>query len=206
MEQTDKRHRRFAKVVGVFYPLNGVSMFVVWPILLLTDQVPELHTQLVYLMFHLTAEFLTALLCVFTGLSLAVGREWAKGLYYFSTGLSLSAGCLALGRYLLESDIFEWGIVLMLMSLSLITLVFLVVSFCIRFASIQEDYDRLVFLVNGGLVYTLINLAGFMADKGTGYAYGYMGFTMLLAAAVGCLTAVRTAKMGGLGRHAEGIH
>jgi hypothetical protein len=195
MESAHGQHRIFVSVVGAFYVLNGVSMLVIWPILLVADQVPELHTQFVYLMFHLTAESLTALLSIVTGLWLIAGREWARIIYYVTTGLSVSAGFLALGRYLLESDIFDWGIVLMLSILSLTTLALLVISFCIGLSSIRDRYDKFVFLVNGGLLYSLVNLAGFMADKGTGYAYGYASFTLFMAAAVACLTGVRIGRM-----------
>jgi hypothetical protein len=193
--ESASRRCGFTKVVGAYYVLNGVSMVTIWSILLATDEVPELHTQFVYLMFHLSAESLTALFSIITGFWLIAGRELAKILYYFTTGLFVSAGILALGRYVFESDIFNWAMVFMLSGLNLIAATFLAVSFHVGFSTMENRYDKFAFLTNGGLCYSLINLAGFMADKGTGYAYGYMGFTLLMATAVVCLTAVKTSRI-----------
>jgi hypothetical protein len=58
------------KFTGIFYLLNGISMLVVWTVLILTNQVPELNSQLPYMLFHLTAEFITAVIAVLTGFGL----------------------------------------------------------------------------------------------------------------------------------------
>ncbi len=63
------------KVIGTLYSLNGLSMLIVWPILIVTNQASEIRTNFSYMCFHLTAEFITALICIITGIGLLINKE-----------------------------------------------------------------------------------------------------------------------------------
>ena len=171
------------KITGVFYCLNGLAMFTLWPILIITGQVPELNDQLIYMLFHLFSELVAALLGLVTGVSLWIDRDWAKRLYFWTTGLLLAAGYLAIVFYVFTPKSNSWGILTMLATITSFQAILLVLLFNTYFQDKRCTRAKLTLIFNGALVYTLINVAGFLTQIGTGYTAGYASMVIILIGA-----------------------
>jgi hypothetical protein len=167
------------RLAGLFYILNGTSMLAVWPILISSGQVPELKTQLMYMIFHLTAEFSTAILGIVTGVGLLMKRKWSGPLYLLSSGAFLIAGYLACTYYLFIPGTQSVGMASMLFGINLVIAVLLVLNFN-KFYPTQAAAHKTILLFEGALLYVLTNAAGMLFDKGTGYAMGYGGAILLM--------------------------
>jgi hypothetical protein len=169
-----------AKLAGLFYVLNGLSMLVVWPVLITTGAVPELKTQFIYVVFHLAAEFTTAILGIITGMGLLLKRQWSKPLYFLSSGFFLIAGYLACAYYLFTPGTQSIGMASMLFGINLIIILLLIPNFKHFYSLTQTAAHKTILLFEGALLYVLTNVAGMLFDKGTGYTMGYGGAVLLL--------------------------
>lgn len=69
--------RRFAAIYGIFM---GISMIGMWVMFYLNGQIPELKTKPIEIGLHLSAEFTTAVLLLFSGIGLLFGKGWAGSL------------------------------------------------------------------------------------------------------------------------------
>ena len=165
-------------LAGLFYVLNGLSMLIIWPVLIGTGQVHELSTQFIYMVFHLIAEFSTAVLGITTGVGLLLKREWAKPLYFLSTGFFLIAGYLASAFYLTTPDNRSIGMASLLFGINLIIVMLFIPNF--RRLNPKATANKTIVLFDGALSYVLINVAGMLFDKGTGYAVSYAGAALLM--------------------------
>jgi hypothetical protein len=168
------------KIAGLFYILNGTSMLAVWPILISSGGVPELKTQLTYIVFHLAAEFTTAILGIITGVGLLLKREWSKPIYFLSSGFFLVAGYLACAYYLFPPDTQSIGMASMLFGINLVIVLLLVPNFKHFYPVPQAAVHKKVLLFEGAFLYVLTNVAGMLFDKGTGYTMGYGGAVLLM--------------------------
>lgn len=166
-------------LAGLFYVLNGLSMLIVWPVLITTGGVPELKTQFIYVIFHLAAEFTTAILGITTGVGLLLKKEWSKPLYFLSSGFFLVAGYLACAYYLFTPGTRSMGMASMLFGINLIIMLLLIPNFRRFYPAPQIAAHKVTLLFEGALLYVLTNVAGMLFDKGTGYTMGY-GVTVLL--------------------------
>jgi hypothetical protein len=167
------------RLAGLFYVLNGLSMLIVWPVLITTDGVPELKTQFIYVVFHLAAEFATAILGITTGVGLLLRKEWSKPLYFLSSGFFLVAGYLACVYYLFTPGTRSVGMASMLFGINLIIIVLLIPNFRRFYPFPKAMADKTILLFEGALLYVLTNVAGMLFDKGTGYDVGYGGAVLL---------------------------
>lgn len=70
-----------------FFIIVGFLMFSQWGFFLAMDAVPELQTEPVRILFHMTAEFATALCLIFAGCALRQGRSWGKSFAMFAAGM-----------------------------------------------------------------------------------------------------------------------
>jgi hypothetical protein len=167
-------------LAGLFYILNGLSMLLVWPILISTGGVPELKTQFIYVVFHLAAEFTTAVLGVITGLGLLLKTQWSKPLYFLSTGFFLIAGYLACTYYLFTPGTRSMGMASMLFGINLIIILLLIPNFRRFYPLPKATANKAILLFDGALLYVLTNVAGMLFNQGTGYTVGYGGAALLL--------------------------
>jgi hypothetical protein len=167
-------------LAGVFYILNGLSMLIVWPTLIATGGVPELKTQFIYVVFHLVAEFTTAILGITTGIGLLLKREWSKPLYFLSTGFFLIAGYLAFVYYLFTPGTQSIGMATMLFGINLIIILLLIPNFRRFYPFPKATANKTILLFKGASLYVFANVAGMLFDKGTGYGAGYGAAVLLL--------------------------
>ncbi len=86
----------------------GAFMLILWGLLLLTGQVPNLESELFALAFHWGAELLTALALIAGGLGLWRARRWAAWAYPLALGMLLYSLINSPGFYAQRQ---EWGMV-----------------------------------------------------------------------------------------------
>ena len=168
------------RLAGLFYILNGFSMLIVWPVLISTGGVPELKTQFIYMVFHLAAEVTTATVGIITGVGMLLRREWAKSLYFLSTGFFLVAGYLASAYYLFTPGTRSVGMASVLFGINFIIILLLIPNFKNLFPLPETLEAKIVLLFEGAFLYVLTNVAGMLFDKRTGYFVGYGGAVILL--------------------------
>jgi hypothetical protein len=130
--------------------------------------------------FHLVAEFTTAILGIITGMGLLLKREWSKPLYFLSSGFFLIAGYLACAYYLFTPGTKSIGMASMLFGINLIIILLLIPNFRHLYPLPHTAAHKTVLLFEGALLYVLTNVAGMLFDKGTGYTMGYGGAVLLL--------------------------
>lgn len=166
--------------IGILYAFNGLSMLIVWPILIINNQAPEIQTNLVYMSFHLTSEFITAVSCLITGTGLILKKRWAEYYYHVTTGFFIGAGYLAIGYYLFSNLSTTLPVLLMLISLNIAGLTLFIVE--LRKQKITNWVKKIKFshFFNGIAIYTLINVAGFLSEMDSGYTYGYVSMVIIL--------------------------
>jgi hypothetical protein len=148
--------------------------------LISSGEVPELKTQLTYMIFHLVAEFSTAILGIITGVGLLLKREWSKPLYFLSSGFFLIAGYLACAYYLFTPDTRSVGMASMLFGINLVIVLLLIPNFKHLNPVPQAAAHKTVLLFEGALLYVLMNVAGMLFDKDTGYTIGYGSAVLLM--------------------------
>ena len=67
----------------------GILMMGQWAFFLGTNQVPELRTAPLAILFHLSAEFLTAIALLTGGFALLKGMTWGRRVYPVAMGMLL---------------------------------------------------------------------------------------------------------------------
>lgn len=123
-----QNQNRFQALYALFV---GIAIIALWAMLLLTGQVPELHTTPFTTVTHISAETLTGLMLTLTGFGLWLNKAWAKRLYPISLGMLLYAVVQAVGYYI---DHFDAASIVMFAILIVLT-VFLI----IRYLSSQNN-------------------------------------------------------------------
>ena len=168
------------RLAGLFYILNGFSMLMVWPVLIITGGVPELKTQFTYMVFHLAAEGTTATIGIITGVGLLLKREWSKPLYFLSSGFFLVAGYLACTYYLFTPGTRSLGMASMLFGINLVIILLLIPNFRTLYPISETLSGKAILLFEGAFLYVLTNIVGMLFDKSTGYSLGYGGVVIIL--------------------------
>ncbi len=82
---------RITRGTGIFCVVVGALIFVLWAILLATGMVDDLAERPTAYAFHLTAEALTAVLLLGSGLAIFKSYRYAGRLFYFAGGMLLIA-------------------------------------------------------------------------------------------------------------------
>jgi hypothetical protein len=106
---------RFAGIYGITV---GILIFIQWMFFLATAQIPELETAPFELVFHLAAEFMTAMVMIASGAAILRGRPWAPRAYYLSSGMLVYAVVNSAGYFL---QLRQWAFVMMFAALLFLT-------------------------------------------------------------------------------------
>lgn len=117
---------KIRKIAAIYSIFIGVSMIGMWTALLGTGQVPEINTEPIYLLYHLIAEFLTAITLLIGGFGLFANRKWGLKVYLISMGMLLYAVLIAGGYYAQKS---EWTMIGMFTSFTILTILFICLIF-----------------------------------------------------------------------------
>lgn len=89
----------YRKIASIFSLFCGVSMLVVWGILLGTGQVVELQTEPFGTIFLLAAEFLTALSLLIGGFGLLARKNWGLRADLAALGMLLYCTVFSIGVF-----------------------------------------------------------------------------------------------------------
>ncbi len=176
----------YTKIAATLYIMGGLSQLILWPILITSGQVLDLYTEFTYYVFHFTSESIAAVLALATGIGLWLNREWAKKVYFFTTGLIVTAGYIAAIFYLItpsaDSHLLMFAILAISTSVNVLLLFQLFKTY---FPGKEYRHIKLTLLFNGALTYALINVAGFMAQiiNGNNYKAEYAGIIIFLIVA-----------------------
>ncbi len=173
----------YTKIAATLYIIGGLSQIILWPILIVSGQVPDLYMQFTYYMFHFTSESIAAVLAFATGIGLWSSREWARKLYFFATGLIITAGYITAIFYLITPSANNHLIMFAILSISSSINIFLLFKLLKTFFPGKEyKHAKLTLLFCGMLTYALINVAGFMAQiiNGSNYRAEYVGIIIFM--------------------------
>lgn len=100
-------------------------MIGMWTMFIITDQVPELKDAPMKIYYHLTAEFLTAILLLISGFTLIKNHSLSIQIYLISLGMLLYTVIVSAGYY---ANTGEAPMVLMFTVFQVLTALFIVVS------------------------------------------------------------------------------
>jgi len=92
----DRQHR----IKALFCILVGISMVALWTMLLVTNLVPELIPTPYTTITHISAETLTGICLIISGIGLLRGSAWANRFFLFASGLLTYAAVQATGYYI----------------------------------------------------------------------------------------------------------
>ncbi len=101
----------------------GICMITMWTLLLITKQVPEIHTEPIRISTHIASEFITAILLLLGGITSIQKVTWGPRVHTFSLGMLLYSVLNAGGYYL---QLGEYAMAVMFTCLFATTLVFLI--------------------------------------------------------------------------------
>lgn len=114
------------KIAAIYSIIIGIAMLGMWITFLITEQVPEITTAPVKIIYHLIAEFLTAILLIIGGFGLYANRGWGFHLFLISMGMLLYTVIVSAGYY---ANLEDMAMVGMFTVFQLLTALFIVLSF-----------------------------------------------------------------------------
>jgi hypothetical protein len=97
------------KLASIYSIIIGVAMFCMWSAFLITNQVPEINTAPLKIIYHLLAEFLTAILLLIGGFGLLTKKVWGFHLHLISMGMLLYTVIVSAGYYANLGDMIMVG-------------------------------------------------------------------------------------------------
>ena len=100
-------------------------MMGMWSVFVFTNQIPELNTGSIEIIYHLIAEFLTAILLIVSGIGLVKRKNWSLHLLLVSLGMLFYTTIVSAGYY---ADTGDLSMVIMFSILQLITLLFILMN------------------------------------------------------------------------------
>jgi len=84
------------KILAYYSIFLGVAVITMWTIILLTQDIPEGKTEL---LFHLISEFIMAILCFTSGIMLIFNHKMAKAVNIMGLGMVIYSVLNASGYY-----------------------------------------------------------------------------------------------------------
>ena len=86
-------------ISGIYAIVIGIGIIGLWLMLYLTKQIPELNSEPIAIVFHMTAETTMGILSLLSGIFLLIGLSWAPYFFVLSMGLVLYAVINSAGYY-----------------------------------------------------------------------------------------------------------
>jgi len=113
------------KLSAIYAIIIGLIMMGMWSVFVFTNQIPELNTGSIEIIYHLIAEFLTAILLIVSGIGLVKRKNWSLHLLLVSLGMLFYTTIVSAGYY---ADTGDLSMVIMFSILQLITLLFILMN------------------------------------------------------------------------------
>lgn len=93
------------KFAGIYSLVIGFSIIILWSILLLSDQVPELTTEPASIYMHMAAELIMAIMMIVSGILLVKDQKNAIRSFTLSSGLLTYSVINSSGYYIENNNI-----------------------------------------------------------------------------------------------------
>ena len=90
---------KFRKTTAIFAIIVGITMLGIWILQLLTGQATELQTALIEIALAITADWLTAVMLLVTGVGLILKHDWAHKLCLFALGMLVYSVLISSGYF-----------------------------------------------------------------------------------------------------------
>jgi hypothetical protein len=91
---------------AIFSILVGVGMIGQWTLAYVKQQIPELETERIRILFHIAAELITALVLIAGGIGLLCCVEWGVPLYLIAIGMLCYTAIVSPGYFAQQG---QWG-------------------------------------------------------------------------------------------------
>lgn len=92
-------------ISGIYAIVLGLGIIGLWIMLLATKQVPELKTEKIEIIFHITAESVMGILSLVSGILLLLNLNWAVYLFIMAMGLVTYAVINSAGYYAQKKEL-----------------------------------------------------------------------------------------------------
>lgn len=89
----------YIRPMAVFSIVVGIAMLSIWIIQIFTGQAPELETSPVEISLAITADCVTAVLLIISGIGLILQRGWSLKLCLFSLGMLVYSVLISSGYF-----------------------------------------------------------------------------------------------------------
>jgi len=109
------------KTIGIYSIILGISIIALWIVLLISNNVPEVQTEPISIIFHLCAELLMGLMLLISGISLIRKSKVGDILFLISSGMVIYSIINSSGYY---GNSGEWSMVTVFILILLVTLFF----------------------------------------------------------------------------------
>lgn len=113
------------KLIAIYSLFIGILMIILWGLLIVTGQVPEIATKPAEITLHLMAEFVTAILLIIGGIGLLKKIKIGYNTNLVALGMLLYTLIVSPGYYLQRGDFVFLGIFVILF---IFTVIFLILS------------------------------------------------------------------------------
>ncbi len=105
-------------------------MLLMWFLLLIKREVPELNTKPTQLYFHLVAEFITGIMLIIGGVGLIMNQFWGEVLFFIAIGMAIYSTINAAGFY---GQLKDWPMFITLLMFTFISLTITILIVLIEF-------------------------------------------------------------------------
>lgn len=100
---------RVKKIAAILVVIIGILMIGQWSFFILMGMVPEFEDEPIRILFHLIAEFLTAIALIMGGLGLSLNKKWGFSVYLVALGMLSYTIVVSPGYYAQKGEILFVG-------------------------------------------------------------------------------------------------
>lgn len=93
------------RVAASFCIVMGISIMGIWFVFYFTGSIPEIKTKPVEFGMHISAEFITAILLIISGIGLLKSINWAFDIYLLALGMLLYTLIMSPGYFAQKGDL-----------------------------------------------------------------------------------------------------
>lgn len=119
------KEKHVKKMTAMYQILIGTGMIGIWVLLFSTGNIPELQNELMRIVMHITAEVLTGVLLLISGLWILIKKHTHRVFYYLSSGALLYTLIASPGYYAGKD---EWAVFFAFIGLLLFTIFLLIIN------------------------------------------------------------------------------
>ncbi len=106
-------------IASIYIIIIGITMLIMWLLLLIKREVPELNTKPTQIFFHLVAEFLTSVMLIIGGIGLVMNQSWGMAIFFIAIGMAIYSTINAAGFY---GELKDWPMFITLIVFTIISL------------------------------------------------------------------------------------